>query len=47
LLETRLSDDQSEYVRVIERTAEGLISLVNDVLTYTRADQQVCDGSLA
>ncbi|MBI5434628.1 MAG: response regulator [Planctomycetes bacterium] len=38
LLQESLSPDQSELVQVIHRSSRGLLSLINDVLDFTKAE---------
>ena len=38
LIDTELDDEQAEYVKTINQSAIGLLSLVNDILDYTKLE---------
>jgi PAS domain S-box-containing protein len=38
LLETKLDDEQTEYVKTIRQSATGLLSLINDILDFTKLE---------
>ena len=46
LRETRLDDDQSRYVRMIESSGEGLLEVINDVLDISKIEAGRLDLSI-
>ncbi len=38
LIETELDDEQAEYIKTINQSAVGLLSLINDILDYTKLE---------
>ena len=38
LLDTAIDEEQKEYVKIIHQSAQGLLSLINDILDYSRIE---------
>lgn len=38
LMDTAIDEEQKEYVRIIHQSAQGLLSLINDILDYSRIE---------
>ncbi len=43
LLETRLSKEQQEYAKVVKTSAESLLTIINDILDFTKIDARKLD----